>query len=571
MKMKWNLLLVLVSILTVTACSKKKSGLENMIPADAKIVVAINAQQLMNKMATSGLSTDSFPKAFLKAAMDSTILPAKTFSKEAEETGIDFAQPIYMAASFPQKINEKNGVIRVLAAIKDKDKLTAFFKKVKATVTESNGLSFAAMDDFIVGFDKNYLVFAKDVPSNMLNNKYNYNTTEADATTAVKPLTEDQIKAEIKATFSSNTKSITTNKNYNRLPMASNDVKVWMDMEFYYANMPQQNESLQMVTTYLKDLYAGGSTTSLLNFENGKISAKSQVYLNDEVSALIAKTPSKKLDFSLINNFGAKKVDVLVGMAIDPNMILDFVKYLKQDGILNIALGKMQLTNEDVFGAISGDAMLVAADLNDTDLTTETAKDANLGIIIKLKDKAKFEKLLAQPMVAANLVLENGLYTMKKGTENIVYMAITNDVAIISPNKVVVTNYTAGTNKLTLDASISAALTGKTGGYYADIASMVKAFSKQKGEGNQMGTIANNVASMFTNTYLTGEPFKDNCFESNGYLNLNNNSQNSLGYMVKEGTKIANFFLNFTKNTDGMDEASKYEQMDDTVKPMQVK
>jgi hypothetical protein len=143
----YKFLQVIMLIVVLSACSKKKEGIETLIPNDATVVVAINGQQLMNKMATNGISVDNLEDLLDLDSASAALKPAKSFWSMADSSGLDLNQPLYIVISQPTDITQKYGMLRVVAAIADQKKVIKFLKEGDATIEEKGGIQYANMDD----------------------------------------------------------------------------------------------------------------------------------------------------------------------------------------------------------------------------------------------------------------------------------------------------------------------------------------------------------------------------------------------------------------------------------------
>ncbi len=575
-KMKYLKVIMLLTIVaTIISCSSKKKGLESMIPEDAKIVVGINAGKLMEKLAANGISGDSIPLGLMSlTADDAANKPVAKFLNGLDTIGIDFAQPIYMAISASKDVTVPYATLRVIAKVTDKAKVTKMLKNNKMDVQERNGLTFVTTltderDNAAIGYDGTYIVLAKDMPLNELMNSGTRGLIKGNGAQLkdYTPLNAKQLEDIVVATFSKKTKSITDNKDFNKMPVGTNDIKIWYDMGYFIQKAQSENQFAQIGTRIFKDLFDGCSTTTTINFENGKVAAYNELYYNDSVSAIINRAASKTIDLNLLSSFPGTQLNGVYAMSADPSMLLNFAKFVKGDGIMNIALEQLQLTTEDVFKTFSGDVLIAVADLNAQSYTTSKAENLNIGLIAKVANKDVLAKIMAIPDIAKSIKLANNIYTMQSTNNEPTYITIVNDVLLLTPNKKMADDFNAG-KKMTISPTIIENLTGKSAGYYIDAASIVKSLSeayKPMLAGYISTTKLSSISSIIKETYMSSGKFTGNSVATQGYLILDNTTQNSLAYMIKQGVVVAKEVITTRAAFNSLDEED-----DAKIKPMPI-
>jgi hypothetical protein len=537
MKCKPNQLLVLViAVMSLMACGKKKEGIETMIPKEAAVVVAVNTQQLMDKLAQGGISVEGMG-SLMAILQDSVIKPVSTFWGEAAATGIDFKQPAYFSMTPPKDITDKRSVLRFILAMADADKFTAYVKKKGLKVDETSSIKFVTNpgDDMIIGFNKNYIVAVKDVAGAEFLGMGGSIADNND----FKEWNETELKEAITATFKvSASKSILENKDYAKQPIANNDIRFWANQGFLAKNNSTNSRANQMadlMEPFLKDL----TTSTLLNFENGKVVAKSESYFNKEVAEMLKKTASKNIDFSLLSTFPGKTLNGVAGFSMDPTTIENIAKLTKGgEGFLNLAEVGLQFKREDLFNAITGDVILAVSDLMPENLKEKGAQNSNVGIIIKIKNKANVDKLLALPKVAAMIRKEGDLFIIGDADDDEPsYMAMNDKTIIISPNKAFATAYITNITPSGLDKVAMEKLKSNPGGYYFSAESIAPLVSTTN-DNNGIGSIARNVLSMFKETYCIINPMEGTTLKATAELVLTDAKINSLATMIRKGFQL---------------------------------
>ncbi len=575
MKFKPNQLIVLViAMISFIACGKKKEGIETMIPKDAAAVVAINTQQLMDKLAQGGISVEGMDN-LMSTLQDSVIKPASAFWRDAATTGIDFKQPAYFSFTAPTDITDNRSVVRFSLALADADKFSAFIKKQGFKVDETGTIKFVTFgsDDMMFGFDKKYLVAVKDMPGDQFMKVGGSRINTGGSNSEFKEWNETQVKEAITATFNmSASKSILDNKDYTKLPLGNNDIRFWVNQEFFAkgnaAGSSQAAQFMEVMAPLLKDM----TSSTVLNFDNGKVVAKNETYFNKEVAEMLKKTASKNIDFSLLSNFPGKTLNGVAGFSLDPATIENIAKFTKGgEGFLNLAEVGLGFKREELFGAINGDVIFVVSDLTSENLKPNGAQNSNVAFIIKVKNKANIDKLLATPKVAAMLRKEGDLIIIGSPEDDQpTYMAMNDKAIIISPNKALALAYITNTTPSGLDKIAMEKLKSNPGGYYFSMASIANLVSiKGSNPGDGIGSIASEALGMFKETYCNISPLDGNTLKSTAELVLTDAKINSLATMIRKGFLVYTKSLTFRGGINEED-APTASAPDDRVMPMKV-
>jgi hypothetical protein len=554
----------------VAGCSKKKTGAETMIPGDATMVVSVNLQQLMDKLAKNGIAADQMENYLEAGFADSAFKPVKSFLKLTDSLGLDLKQPLYIALSLPKEITASRGIMRVIGSISDAAQFKKFLAKADAEFSSDRGIDFAAVDDMILGFNKNYMVIVKDIPADAMERG-----KQMGSSMPVKneeDLSENQIKDLIRKTFANKASaSIAANNDYAKLPIGNKDLKIWVDLEYAVNNNTGTGQVTQLVTRFGKEMFTNCSATSLLEFENGRVSATNQMYFNKEAAKIIRNTASQHIDFSMLQHFNGQEINAIMAVSVNPNLILDIIKFIKADGIMNIALAQKNLKPEELFNALSGDAIFIISDLNRDSAKLKSATDANMAVLVKLKNKGTFEKLLSMPEVTKTFKKEGPLFIFQKdsGRGEATFMGQANDIMIISPSRTVVEDYVSGTKNSAFDPAVLQHFKDKSAGYYLNfnsIEKLIPAMAKDKNTAESMNqmTIVKSILGLFKETVMTSTSFNGNYIQSEGYLLLNKTDENFLSVLFKNGGRSVFQILNNAKS------AFSPTDQEEPLKPMHV-
>jgi hypothetical protein len=148
--------------------------------------------------------------------------------------------------------------------------------------------------------------------------------------------------------------------------------------------------------------------TSSLNFENGKILAKSKQYYGREVSELLDDYEAEDISPDLINRVPSGDVAAVFAVNFDPEGIREFLKITGLDGLANLFLSRANYSMDELIRANKGQFLIAFSDLalkpaNDTgfrvtddslEMGKEVRPDVKILFATAVNDKASFEKLI---------------------------------------------------------------------------------------------------------------------------------------------------------------------------------
>ncbi len=534
-------------VATIVSCSTKKNTLETLVTKNAFSVVSINVKQISEKLAKNGIAGKTI-NDFTNSLADTTFKEVPNILSNDTISGLDLNQPIVLAFAPSEDMDENSSKIYMIAAIKEIDTFKHFLKKMETEVKiEEGNINFVNIKNTVIGFTKKYLVIAdKKVAGTYKNGNVSIATKKEWITEAL---------------HNTNKNSITGNDDYTNLLIKNNDIKIWVNQEYLMNKSTSETQKFNVVNYLAKDLFAGSSTTSLINFEDGKVSQTMQVYFNKDIASVLKKSSSQTIDASLLQGFAGNDLQGVMAMSVAPQTLFDYITKIKQNKPAEAALAQMGLNTNDVVDIFTGDVIFALADLP-TIVNAESfsAQNLNVGMMLKLKDKSKFNKLLSIPAIAKNIKLAStNLYEMTD-TDNKYFFALNDNKLLITTNPTAAQNYIIGTATNSFDKSILEQFKNKSGGFYLNMKPLQGIANNFIGGLSGQLKLISGLLSMFQNSKISFGHIKDNYIEAQGELLLTDISHNALAQLLKAGGQNYNAMQNTGINNISAEDKKKFEE-----------
>jgi hypothetical protein len=552
--LKRILFTLLLPAVLLPACTKKKKEVLGYLPANSSAVVTINAKQLLDKVAADGLPIPGLLS--MNTGQLDTTRSASGNKAMLDMTGINFDQPVNIALKIPSLVNEP--FVKVIAVIPLKD-AEKFAKAIESQgfekIGDQKGITYMSNEEATLGYDKNIAIYASALPATPFTGVITDNKDAVFST--------DSARALIALSFNlGNSESMASVKNYNEMPIGTNDLRVWMNYESGLSSMLRGD--LNTAALILEPLLKGSSLAATLNFEKGRLVGQSRMYFTDDAAAMLKSSASKSVDLSLLNTFPGSRLNGLLALSMDMKMLKDIVKYVNWDGNANAALGYIGLQFSDVLEAVSGDVVMAFAD---TKLTGDgnaagLPANGNWAALVKIKDKAQLEKILNNPQVAEqlNLVKEGDHYVLAK--ERIkTYINVQGPVMVVSPNPQLAAQYNAGTAKPAFDAATLNRFKDKALGLYINTRSLTDSLPAPVMAKEGL------IMSLMEEFFIGGAHFKDNYMQMDAEITVADKSRNYLSSIFMNVMTM----MTVEPTTIRMPKDDVTDEADDRLMPMEAK
>ena len=522
------LLTALVTVLLFSCKDKGVSGLA--IPKDALLVVHVNTSSLTSKLSWKEIRETDWFREMASKQHDSL---AQQIFADPEKSGVDVKSDfIYF-----MKKQGRGGYMAVEGKLKDATAFEAMLKQMHHNAaTEKDGdLKFMKGEDnaVIAWTDKKFYGII-DAPFFAHMNPMMGGNGAANASFPVDSL--KQFAKDLTALKSDN--SLDKDDRFNDLMKESGDVHFWMNSEQYTSTLGGGMLSMMKINT----LFQGNAAAMTLNFDQGKISVKSNQYLGPEMQKIFDKSTSKNVSASLINRIPSQNVVGALAINIDPAGIREFLRAAGLDGMVNGFLGQVNYSLDELINATKGEFLVAVSDLqmkeqavtlppgyekymdkNQIQNMRTTKPDMKLIFATSVNDRASFEKLI-------NISKEK----MGPATASVNFKL--NDQWFVAGNNAeAVDQFLAGGNH---NIPFADKISGHPFGLFVDIQKILQ--SGRTMLKNAADSAEYNVNSkMWRDITATGGEYKNASITSSMEVNLVDQSTNSLKQLNQYGNQMS--------------------------------
>ena len=299
----------------------------------------------------------------------------------------------------------------------------------------------------------------------------------------------------------------------------------------------------------LEDFVKDNYSVSTLNFEDGKILAKTTSYPNELLTALCKQFPSPAVNLSLIDHFPSQHINGFLLFAFNPNIIGGLLKQMEVEGMANNLLQKSGITTEDFYKAMKGDVAIVLSDIglkqpepqNKTDELSMVRSKPTYKMIVNIPvgNQVNFFKLMDQA-AQSGVVTKQGNVYKGGGLLSAFGLYIQGDAKnlILASDSLTYVQYMAGTSKAAIDPEVTSRFKDKTSCFYFDIARTIGDLSTNDSSSNYRQSM-NTAKATFKDVVVTAGPFNGKSSNAVFEVRLQNEKQNSLVTLTSLLTDVA--------------------------------
>jgi hypothetical protein len=336
---------------------------------------------------------------------------------------------------------------------------------------------------------------------------------------------------------------------YADLVKDGRDMHMWSNVGMMSAGMNMLKEKLPMANF---DAVLKGTVSAMsISFENGKISAKTKLYFNDEMSKVIAANRPQPISADIINRLPSSDVVAVMALNFAPNTIRDVLKILGVDVVANAFLAtKYQTGIDELLNATKGNVVLA---ISDPQMTTDTMSfggrtqivpkmpSAKFLFATSVKDRAAFEKLMGLVGEAKKQMGGNDEGATNWGRRmpflSGINYKLENDWFIVSNSPAYTDKFVAGGNN---NFPFVNKITGHPMGVYVDLQRIIRFFGSmamaKDSSSSEMTQLALNT---WENITATGGDFNGKYAESEFEVNLVDKNTNSLKQVSQFMDKVS--------------------------------
>ena len=516
----------LAAVCFISSC--KDSGTEGLdIPKDAAMVLHINTSSLTSKLSWDEIKSSSWFKDLSEKEHDSL---AKKLFENPESSGVDIKSDFvvflrkqgrggYMvfegklkdAAAFEAMLKQRNQENNEVLTDGD----LKYMKSGRDEIISWTGSKFIAMSN---------APFFNQMSSMSRNRNFENHSFSADS---LKLFTKQLLALK-------KDNRLEGDDRFSDLLKESGDIHLWLNSDQYLSSMAGGYMSMLKVGS----LFEGNAGTFTLNFEEGKIAVKSKTYYGKEMAKLMDKYKAREIDEALVNRIPSEDVIGVLALNFDPAILHEFLRLSGLDGMLNAALGELNLTAEELINGTKGQFLIAVSDFqkkkkeviipgyggsSSRSFSTEQ-NDANVMVATSVNRRSTFDTLLK--MFESKMKMDQEDTTIR--------YKLTNDWFVVSNKKTTVDRFLAGN---TTKAPYADKITGQSFGLYIDLQKAFRTMGSNL-KNSQDSAFYSATVNMWQDVVAKGGEYKDGVSTGEFVINLVDKSKNSLKQLNEYGNKM---------------------------------
>jgi hypothetical protein len=539
-------LLFLVFLFTAASC-KQTDKIGKLVPADAGVVIHVNGNRLSDKLSWQEIRNTDWFKDMYTQGKDSV---AKKLMDDPESSGIDTKADLI----FFTKQQGNGGYFAFTGTIKDAKAFEAFNKNIsKENSTKADGYSSIAFGkDGVVTWNDDRFIYITNAPAtNPARMNVGYDQDEPAYQSSFTP---DSLRLFAKQLF-----VLDGDNSLGRDDKFTDMIKEDGDMHFYinygemYSNMAMGMMSMMKMNL----LFEGNIAAATINFDDGRITMKSKQYYGKELSDLLEKYDSKKIDKAILNRIPSKDVVAVFAMNYPPQGIKEFTKLIGVDGMVNGFLGEVNYSIEEFQKANKGDLLIVVSDFSVSKLESENVvpgeppvrssrnmPDVKVLFATSVNDRAAFDKLIS------TFKKEKDKMGEIPSIPSITY-SLNNDWFAASNSQDYVNQFLAGGDN---NHPFTEKLSGHSYGGYMDIQKLLKGMKAWSNDTTTKSPGFDASIAMWQDAWFTAGEYKNGSISAEGVINLVDKKTNSLKQLNQYINTISKSFRETKRSWEPQEE-----------------
>ncbi len=548
--MKQRSLLILSFIaLLFASCGKNKSGNSGlMVPKDAAIVIHINSASLASKLSWNEIkATNWFKKLQGEAESQDTL--AQRLLNDPSQSGVDTKKDFVMYI----KKHGRGGYMVVQGSLTSR----ATYEQMLAEMNKKKPKEIKKHGDFnyITGNDESVVLWNKSMFAMVTNaNMPNF----AEGMMGRKGSRSGNFEFDVdslrlfgeQALTLEGGQNLDTDSRFADLVKDGSDVHLWMNIGAY---MPAGMGNAMMSMMKLNVLFEDNITAMSLNFDNGKISAKTKHYFGEQMDKIYANNKPENVKAEVINRIPSADPVAVMAFNYSPKGLKEVLKVIGIDAMADMFLAKVNFSLDDFVKANKGEVVL---SISDPVVKMDTMKyggmtkyypakpDMKILFATSVNDKVAFEKMVS--------VIWDFAKQYKKDKEDDSKPAISykleNNWFAISNSKDYTDKFLAGGNN---KFAFTDKITGHPIGIYVDLQRIMKLSAPMATDSSSKAALDASL-NMWQDVTAKGGDYKNKSSEFEFEINLVDKNTNSLKQLNQYIDKMAASFMD--KHHDMADE-----------------
>lgn len=387
------------------------------LPPGASMIMSFNPIALAAKVPGEDFRQSFFYRELMKEN-DGGL---KAFFSDPSISGIDFSAGLVMATITDTTSGYPVPTYHVFGVLKNEQSFLQAAKKIIKTdetiqVYGTNKMIFSKKADPVLAWNNEVFVFTygNSLKKLMTPEVVAYNDSTTYDTTAEKTesyneeenekkreLAEEEFRKEqrnycFELLTPKNDNPLLANNYFTDLMKVSGDIRIWnsgsnYSMGRYIGLMPPQTKG---ILSRLQSLM-GKNKTSIINFENGKITATARNYPETQMAHVYQKYPSQSLHTELALRLPQKEVLGLMMSSVNRDMAKEILQTTGLSAFTDSLKEKIPFDLNLLQSAFKNDMLLAVLKNNEDTKNASRGKLGGIDLILALPiaDKQKFEEL----------------------------------------------------------------------------------------------------------------------------------------------------------------------------------
>lgn len=542
--MKQRSLLILSFIaLLLASCGNKagKSGL--LVPKDAAMVVHINSSSLSSKLTWNEIKQTNWFKK-IQGEAESTDTLAQKLLNDPSSSGIDIKSDFVMYI----KQHGRGGYMVVEGSLTSQ----ATYEQLLMEMNKKESKEIKKHGDFsyIESGDKAVVVWNKKMFA-IVTNSHFPNSPEDFMGKRNSKSKNFEFEADSLLIFGEQALTLEGGQNLDSdsrfadLVKDGSDVHLWFDMGKF---VPRGMANAMIPGVKMGVLLEDNISTMSLNFDNGKITAKSKQYYNDDLNKVYANNKPENVTADVINRIPSSDPVAVMAFNYSPKALKDLLQVIGVNAMADAFLAKVDFSIDDFVKANKGEVLVAVSDpvakmdtMNLGGMTKVYPGKPDMKVLFatSVKDKVSFEKMVtliwdfSKKFRGSENEEDNDSVIAKSGIN---YKLENNWFALSNSAEYTDKFLAGGNNKFAFTDKI----TGHPIGIYVDLQRILK-FSATMAPDSSSKVALDESLKMWQDITAKGGDYKNKSIEFEFEINLVDKNTNSLKQLNQYADKLATF------------------------------
>jgi len=519
-------------LVLLSACHKIPRHAD-YIPKDALLVGAVDVNKLTKKMIWNAITGSVLFEEMQKEIQNEK---SKEAMKDISAVGLNQNSTVYF---FYTGNLRRDGKICFLLGMKDRAQFEKFVKEsLPGVAIQDKGKYHTAHleESVYAAWNEEAAMFFP-----LKNTSTDSVLAEGGLQTEVNALAS--IEAFVAGAFTvDKDKSVTALPHFKELQKSHHDVSFWANYEEIFRQNPDLNSS-EVQAFIKKDYFTDAALATGIDFEDGTVAIQMDYYMSPELADIYDKHTKGEVDDRLLRQIPSNDVALIAAYHFKPQMIEEFLKQFKLDGLANLGLGMMGTSLEKIGSAFKGDMVLSLTDINvkdtvkqipNTDVELVVEPDMNVSVAVSIADQSSMDDLLGKGVKQNVLSRKGTMYTMGEGA-----FVREKDLLVYSSDPKLAQTYCAGSNDIqkSLPEGAWKQLAGHPFCFYVNVKKIMQ-FVSDADMSTEDRELFNETVNMFTYMEMHGGRLKNKANHMEGNVFFTNRKENSLIQLLNLAMKV---------------------------------